>query len=204
MSSDQRREAILDAVSRQVVDSDMTMTTKELAQAAGVAEGTLFRVFDSKEDLLIAAFSYRLEQMACDDGVGSHLAALHELQDLQERLDAYIALVTDFIAAWVHMMAIFRRFLRSQEGQQVKGVIRLHKPQIEHIKSIYKEALSHLAHDCRDLIEPYEDQLSMPVDTVVAFVQSTVTSMAMAREFHDFGITAGDASTIIVNGVLRR
>ena len=28
-------------------------------------------------------------------------------------------------------------------------------------------------------------------------------SMAMAREFHDFGITADDASSIVMDGVLR-
>ena len=204
MSSDQRREAILDAVSRQVVDSDMTMTTKELAQAAGVAEGTLFRVFDSKEDLLIAAFSHRLEQMARDDVTNSSLESLRELSSLQERLDSYIALVADLMASWIHMIAIFRRFLRGPEGQRGRSDLASHREEIKRIKSIYMETLSHLGQCCRDLIAPYEDQLSMPVDTVVAFVQSTVTSMAMAREFHDFGITADDASAIIVNGALHR
>ena len=204
MSSDRRREAILDAVSRQVVDSDMTMTTKELAQAAGVAEGTLFRVFDSKEDLFIAAFAYRLEQMARDDVSDSALESLRELPSLQKRLDAYIALVTDLMASWVHMIAVFRRFLRGPEGQRGRSDLASHREEISRIKHIYKETLSHLEQCCRDLIEPYEDQLSMPVDTVAAFVQSTVTSLAMAREFHDVGITAAEASAIIVNGALRR
>ncbi len=203
MSSDRRREAILEAVSRQVVDSEMTMTTKELAQAAGVAEGTLFRVFDSKEELLIAAFSHRLEQMARNDDADGRLAALHELPSLRERLDVYIALATDLISSWVHMMVIFRRFLRGSEGQRAKGAVEAHKSEITRVKNTYQERLSYLTRCCHDLIGPDADQLRMPVDTVVAFVQSVVMSMAMAREFHDFGITADDASSIVMDGVLR-
>ena len=194
MPSDRRREAILEAVSRQVVDSEMTMTTKELAQAAGVAEGTLFRVFDSKEELLIAAFSHRLEQMARNDDADGRLAALHELPSL---------LATDLISSWVHMMVIFRRFLRGSEGQRAKGAVEAHKSEITRVKNTYQERLSYLTRCCHDLIGPDADQLRMPVDTVVAFVQSVVMSMAMAREFHDFGITADDASSIVMDGVLR-
>ena len=55
---DERRAAILTAVLPVVLDKGMSASTRELAQAAGVAEGTLFRVFDSKDDLILAAVSY--------------------------------------------------------------------------------------------------------------------------------------------------
>ena len=52
---DERRTAILDAVVPLLVAHGAGVTTRQMAEAAGVAEGTLFRVFDDKAALLHAA-----------------------------------------------------------------------------------------------------------------------------------------------------
>lgn len=49
---DERRRAILSAVAPVLLERGTSATTKELAEAAGVAEGTLFRVFPDKASLL--------------------------------------------------------------------------------------------------------------------------------------------------------
>lgn len=54
MSSDQRREQILDAVLDVTLERGLAVTSKELAAAAGVAEGTLYKAFGDKESLLRA------------------------------------------------------------------------------------------------------------------------------------------------------
>jgi AcrR family transcriptional regulator len=55
MSVDQRRDALVQATLPLLVDYGRFVTTKMIAEAAGVAEGTIFRVFDSKEELVEAA-----------------------------------------------------------------------------------------------------------------------------------------------------
>lgn len=55
MTPDQRRESILDAVIPLVLASGSDLSTREIAAASGVAEGTIFRVFESKSDLIDAA-----------------------------------------------------------------------------------------------------------------------------------------------------
>lgn len=55
LTADARRAAILEAVVPLVLTKGPRVTTRELAEAAGVAEGTLFRVFDSKDGLVFAA-----------------------------------------------------------------------------------------------------------------------------------------------------
>ncbi len=55
MSPDDRRKAILDALIPLLVERGGDVTTKEIAQAAGIAEGTIFRVFPDKATLLFAA-----------------------------------------------------------------------------------------------------------------------------------------------------
>jgi AcrR family transcriptional regulator len=52
---DERRRAILQAVAPVILERGISATTRELAEAAGVAEGTLFRVFDDKASLMRAA-----------------------------------------------------------------------------------------------------------------------------------------------------
>lgn len=52
---EERRRVILDAVVPLLAEHGADVTTRQIAQAAGVAEGTLFRVFDDKDALLHAA-----------------------------------------------------------------------------------------------------------------------------------------------------
>ncbi|MDQ7991741.1 MAG: TetR/AcrR family transcriptional regulator [Propionicimonas sp.] len=55
MPPDDRRQAIIDAVAPLLLTQGTALTTRQIAEAAGVAEGTLFRVFESKQELLGAA-----------------------------------------------------------------------------------------------------------------------------------------------------
>jgi AcrR family transcriptional regulator len=54
---EERRAQILDAVVPVIRQHGRQVSTRQLAEAAGVAEGTLFRVFDSKTDLVDAVIA---------------------------------------------------------------------------------------------------------------------------------------------------
>lgn len=51
---EERRAAILAAARPLVLQQGARVTTKQVADAAGIAEGTLFRIFDTKHDLVAA------------------------------------------------------------------------------------------------------------------------------------------------------
>jgi len=61
MAPDERRAAILEAVGPLLRERGAAVTTRELAAAACVAEGTLFRVFPDKETLVRAAVAHALD-----------------------------------------------------------------------------------------------------------------------------------------------
>ncbi len=61
MAPDDRRAAILEAVVPLLRERGAAVTTRELAAAAGVAEGTLFRVFPDKGTLVRAAVERALD-----------------------------------------------------------------------------------------------------------------------------------------------
>lgn len=55
MSRDERRDAIVRATVPLLVEHGAQVSTRQIAEAAGVAEGTLFRAFDDKPAILTAA-----------------------------------------------------------------------------------------------------------------------------------------------------
>ena len=55
MAPDERRRAIVDAVVPLLLEHGDDVTTRQIAEAAGIAEGTIFRVFPDKAALLLAA-----------------------------------------------------------------------------------------------------------------------------------------------------
>ncbi len=84
MSREDRRAAIAAATAPLLVQHGVGITTRQIADAAGLAEGTLFRAFTDKEELLRAAARAALDPAAAvaaiervpDDGLVPLLAEL--------------------------------------------------------------------------------------------------------------------------------
>ncbi|HET6215214.1 MAG TPA: TetR/AcrR family transcriptional regulator [Micromonosporaceae bacterium] len=61
---DERRAALIAATLPLVAEHGTSVTTRQIADAAGVAEGTIFRVFADKEELIRAAVAAALDPSA--------------------------------------------------------------------------------------------------------------------------------------------
>ncbi len=86
MSPEERREAIIAATLPLLLDRGPDISSREIAQAAGVAEGTIFRVFETKQDLIHATIHAALSPDAALDA----LAALPAGQSLSDRVAAVL------------------------------------------------------------------------------------------------------------------
>ena len=97
LSADDRRAQIIEAVTPVVLEHGSAVTTRQLAEAAGVAEGTLFKAFGDKESLLAALAEH-------------HLTAhdiTHELADCTfESLEDFVTVTGDALVA--RMRFVFR------------------------------------------------------------------------------------------------
>ncbi|MFD7901497.1 TetR/AcrR family transcriptional regulator [Kitasatospora sp. NPDC059722] len=82
MDPEQRRAMIVAAALPLVVEYGASVTTAKIARAAGIGEGTIFRVFDDKDALLAACMA---EVLNPDDTI-THLAAIPLDQPLADRL----------------------------------------------------------------------------------------------------------------------
>ena len=99
MTVDDRRKALIDVTLPLLREHGRTVTTKQIAEAAGVAEGTIFRAFESKDDLILAAVEAGMDmQPFLDD-----LAAVDVSLQFRPRL---IELVTRLQARFAGIFAL--------------------------------------------------------------------------------------------------
>lgn len=70
MPPGERRAAIIREVLPMLVERGLTVTTRELAAAAGVSEGTLFNVFADKEALIAAAVDAAIDPEPFERAIG--------------------------------------------------------------------------------------------------------------------------------------
>ena len=89
LSVEDRQSMILDAVTPLLIEHGQGVTTRQIAQCAGIAEGTIFRAFDSKDDLLRAAMDRQLDP----EPFRLELAALDRELPLEERVRAMVTLL---------------------------------------------------------------------------------------------------------------
>lgn len=69
MNPDERRESILVAVIPLILAHGSSITTRQIAESAGVAEGTIFRAFGDKESLVQAAVDRFLDPSSFRQGL---------------------------------------------------------------------------------------------------------------------------------------
>ncbi|NPC98906.1 TetR/AcrR family transcriptional regulator [Nocardioides sp. zg-DK7169] len=82
MSPEQRRAALVEATLELLRHHGRGVTTRQIATAAGVAEGTIFRVFESKDTLVDAAIARAFVPGA----VAEQLAAIDPALPFEERM----------------------------------------------------------------------------------------------------------------------
>lgn len=103
MTPDDRRHALVEATVPLLLEHGKAVTTKQIADAAGVAEGTIFRVFDAKDDLVAAAVERALDM----EPFLTDLEAIDHDQDLRARLtDVCTRLQDQFRGVFLLMSAM--------------------------------------------------------------------------------------------------
>jgi AcrR family transcriptional regulator len=148
MAPDERRAALVAATLPLLREHGAEVSTRQIARAAGVAEGTLFRVFENKEALLEAAVAAAVDLSpavraldALDRSGDLHATLLAAVQTLQAHLSDVFGMVAALGIA------------RARPGRRIRPV--------------NAEVLRALT----DLLEPHREELAMPPDEVARLVR---------------------------------
>ena len=93
LAPDERRSMIMDAALPLLLARGEEVTSSEIAGAAGIAEGTIFRVFANKDELIDAVLERALDPApveeaigAVDTGAGLEAAVTEVVRILQRRM----------------------------------------------------------------------------------------------------------------------
>lgn len=158
---DERRQAIIAATRPLLISSGGQFTTKQVAEAAGIAEGTIFRVFATKQDLLAAviedaldptALCRAIEALPAADSLTAHIAAI--LTEIRGELDATAA-----VMAALHAIPI------ADAGACTR-------PSIGHGTSVQLGHARMLRAAIEDALEPWAGDLRLTVEQAAALLHS--------------------------------
>ncbi|RYB94673.1 TetR/AcrR family transcriptional regulator [Nocardioides oleivorans] len=181
LSPDDRRAALVTATVPLLVEHGRTVTTKQIADAAGIAEGTIFRVFDSKDDLVAAALDRALD-------LEPFIAQLQEV-DPDQPLGA---LLLEVVELFQH------RFERVFTLMSRMGMIGPPKAR-RHMEAERERVAAIL----QVLAEPHRDQLRVPPAQLMHMVRLLTFSGTHPHISDGHPLTAADIVDTVLNGVLK-
>ena len=100
MSPEERRDELIDVTLKLLREHGRAVTTRQIAEAAGVAEGTIFRVYETKEELIDAAIARAFEPGALVDRIGE----IDPDQPLRDRLVTLASILQQRFRATFELM----------------------------------------------------------------------------------------------------
>ncbi len=185
LAPEDRRAALIEAAVPLVLQRGFEVTTKDLAAAAGVAEGTIFRVFDTKDDLVVAAAR---SVFARTDHLDELRAISHDLP-LEARLTAA---VTIWQTVARRMISVFVAFHGATDRQRLGDPHSLLDP------SITARAGAIVA----GLLAPDADRLRRPIPDVVRILGSLVLASVHPIDALRAASAPDDIVDLLLHGVL--
>jgi AcrR family transcriptional regulator len=104
---DERRAAIIEATLPLLLERGPNVTTRQIAEAAGIAEGTIFRVFADKDAVITAVIDAAVDPAPMEEALGE----LDPTAPLERVLSAAIAILQHrTIEVWRLMSSVGPRF----------------------------------------------------------------------------------------------
>lgn len=187
LAPDARRQAILEAVIPLLIAKGASVTTSEMAHAAGIAEGTIFRVFPDKSSLLHEALKTSFDPAP----TLGQLADIERALPFEVQLRKAAAIILQR-AERVHALAALLRSIPST-------------PQTDHqdTRKAAIEANSMIFWGLTRMFGDETDRLAVEPARAAAAFRGLLH--AVAFPFCDPGemITADEAIEVLLNGVLR-
>ena len=188
MSPEDRRTAIVEVAIPLLQDHGAALTTRQVADAAGIAEGTLFRAFGTKEELVQACATEVFDTRQ----VIARLRSVDRDQPLDDRLTDAVDIMLDHVGRIIGLMStLYATGMappRHREGEHT------HRPRMSD-----PEVDAALV----DLIGPDAEQLRLdPSDVVNILAHLTLASAHPL--FPARAMTAAEIVSVVLDGTRTR
>jgi AcrR family transcriptional regulator len=188
LAAEDRRRSILDAAVPLLIRKGPSVTTAEVARAADIAEGTLFRAFPDKSALILEAARAAMDPA----GVTHAIRAIDPSLGFEARLTEAARLLRDYF----HQMTALGESLRSasiQGGAKQGDMGRL-----------IRESSAAITSALTGLFEHHRDALRVPPTAAVAAFRGLVFASAHPMLSPHERLATGDVVGILLSGIAAR
>ena len=182
LSPEERREQILTAVVPVIAEFGAATSSKQLADAAGVSEGTIFRVFDDKLALFRAVFRQEAEAAYRIDSLASQ-----EFENLDAVTRAIVETCVERIGRFMTIAPALLSALRADHGHD----------DFKHGEQAHVQFIRDIA----ALIEPFASELRVPTTAAATTIAAVATTAAHVWGLGDTALDSESAIDILLHGI---
>src|SRR4029078_2077426 len=195
MSPDDRRRAIVQAMLPLLAERGDEITTRQIAQAAGIAEGTIFRVFPDKKALMLAAAE---EAINPADGAAAWEEAMRDIELLREKVVVGAQRVLDRMRLTMSVMFAVRRHLGSHEE--------LHRHDKKHFgpPQFVLDAQAELHGRWTGICEAHRDELAVEPEVAAVALRSLIFGASRPELGMAPALSAEQIADLLLSGVITR
>jgi AcrR family transcriptional regulator len=197
MSPDDRRKAIVRALVPLLVERGGEVSTREIAQAAGIAEGTIFRVFPDKRSLMLAAAE---EAINPADGRVAFDEAMAGQPELRGKIVVATQRVLDRQRMTMSVMMAVRGHLMWDEDSRKADPVKKHfgPPQF------VLDAQAELHRRLTGIFEAHRDELAVEPEVAALALRSLIFGASRPELGMAPALSAEQIADLLLSGVATR
>lgn len=184
LSREERRKAILEAVVPLLIENGTRVTTAQMAQAACIAEGTIFRVFPDKLSLLHEAVKSSFDP----EPQLRSLEAIDDQADLAERVHRAAQILQGRFER-VHTLVSVARSLKVGKGRHGDAF------------RAAREANRVLVAALTELFAGAEDELTVSPDKAAALLNGVMFAQHFPFSAEKDRLSTQEVATILLEGI---
>ncbi|MEO8465691.1 MAG: TetR/AcrR family transcriptional regulator [Gammaproteobacteria bacterium] len=187
MAAADRRRAILDVVVPLLIEKGASVTTAEVAKAADIAEGTIFRVFPDKSALIFEAVKASMDPA----GVANAIRAISASAPMRVGLAEAAAVLRDYF----NRMAAL--------GESLRSVSALQGARQRDVGRLIKESSAVISAALAELFERHRATLRVPPSSAIAAFRGLVFASAHPLLPPRERLAIDDAVSILLLGIAK-